>query len=203
MMAEERVSVLPNDPEEVKAFILERVGVRVSSNHCMSVRNFAPSTNGLHVVTHAACRILRRWRSASGSRRARATKCPNENGIAHFLEHMAFKGTEAALGPGDRRGNRIRRRRDQCLDRHGNDHLLCPRPQERLAAGARHPRRHPDRVALRCRTSSSASAMSSCRRSPPPATRRTISSSIWPRAPLSARIRSAVPSSAPMISSPT
>jgi threonine synthase len=26
MMAEERVSVLANDPEEVKAFILERVG---------------------------------------------------------------------------------------------------------------------------------------------------------------------------------
>ena len=49
--------------------------------------------NGLHVVTHSMPHLetvaLGIWVKA-GSR----DELPEENGIAHFLEHMAFKGTK-------------------------------------------------------------------------------------------------------------
>ena len=48
--------------------------------------------NGIHVLTHAMPHLetvaLGVWVRA-GARDER----PEENGIAHFLEHMAFKGT--------------------------------------------------------------------------------------------------------------
>ena len=40
------------------------------------------------------CRIWKPRRSASGSAPAAATSAPEEHGISHFLEHMAFKGTK-------------------------------------------------------------------------------------------------------------
>ena len=52
------------------------------------------------------CRMSKPPRSASGSTPARATRPRPSNGISHMLEHMAFKGTDAALGPADRRGDR-------------------------------------------------------------------------------------------------
>src|SRR5947208_13026068 len=49
--------------------------------------------NGLHVVTHSMPHLetvaLGIWVKA-GSR----DELPEENGVAHFLEHMAFKGTK-------------------------------------------------------------------------------------------------------------
>src|SRR5205823_12710726 len=49
-------------------------------------------SNGLHVVTHGMAHLetvaLGIWVKA-GAR----DEEPSENGIAHFLEHMAFKGT--------------------------------------------------------------------------------------------------------------
>ena len=41
-----------------------------------------------------ACRIWKPPRSASGSAPAAATRAPDEHGISHLLEHMAFKGTK-------------------------------------------------------------------------------------------------------------
>src|SRR5438128_4298248 len=50
-------------------------------------------SNGLHVVTHGMAHLetvaLGIWVKA-GAR----DEEPSENGIAHFLEHMAFKGTK-------------------------------------------------------------------------------------------------------------
>jgi predicted Zn-dependent peptidase len=57
----------------------------------MSVR-ISRLPNGLHVVTHAMPHLetvaLGIWVKA-GAR----DELPEENGIAHFLEHLAFKGT--------------------------------------------------------------------------------------------------------------
>ena len=50
-----------------------------------------------------------------------------QNGIAHFLEHMAFKGTPTRTALRDRRGDRGRRRLHQRLHRQGDDRLLRPR----------------------------------------------------------------------------
>ena len=57
----------------------------------MSVR-ISRLPNGLHIVTHAMPHLetvaLGIWVKA-GAR----DELPEENGIAHFLEHLAFKGT--------------------------------------------------------------------------------------------------------------
>jgi predicted Zn-dependent peptidase len=82
--------------------------------------------NGLHVVTHAMPHMetvaLGIWVKA-GARDER----PEENGIAHFLEHLAFKGTKRRSARG----------------------LLCPCAEGRLGDGAGHPRRHLHRVGAR------------------------------------------------------
>ena len=71
------------------------------------------------------------------------------NGVAHLLEHMAFKGTEPPLGPGDRRGDRARRRQPQRLHLARAHRLLRPHPGRRRAARRRHPGRHPAALDLR------------------------------------------------------
>ena len=54
-----------------------------------------------------------------------------QNGIAHFLEHMAFKGHADPQRAADRGGDRGRGRLHQRLHRQGDDRLLrraCSRP---------------------------------------------------------------------------
>ena len=50
-----------------------------------------------------------------------------ENGVSHFLEHMAFKGTERRSAAADRRGDRGGRRPHQRLYRARADRLLRAR----------------------------------------------------------------------------
>ena len=63
--------------------------------------------NGIHVITHHMPHLetvaLGIWVKA-GARDER----PEENGIAHFLEHMAFKGTKRRTAQRHRRRNRNR-----------------------------------------------------------------------------------------------
>ena len=90
--------------------------------------------NGLNVLTHAMPHIetvaLGIWVKA-GARDER----PEENGIAHFLEHMAFKGTKRRTAKDIAEEIEFGGRRNQRLDRHGNHHLLCPRAEGRLGPG--------------------------------------------------------------------
>ena len=65
------------------------------------------------------------------------------NGVAHLLEHMAFKGTETTQRPRHRRGDRGGRRPAQRLHLARAYRLLRPRAGRRRAAGARYPGRHP------------------------------------------------------------
>ena len=81
----------------------------------------------------------------AGGRHERA----EQNGIAHFLEHMAFKGTPTRTALADRRGDRGRRRLHQRLHRQGDDRLLRAGAGGRRAARARHPRRHRAEPAVR------------------------------------------------------
>ena len=54
----------------------------------------------------------------------------DEHGIAHLLEHMAFKGTAPAQRLGDRLGDRECRRRNQRRHQRRDDLLLCPRASD-------------------------------------------------------------------------
>ena len=74
-----------------------------------------------------------------------------ENGASHFLEHMAFKGTERRTSAADRRGDRERRRPHQRLHRPRADRLLRQAAQGRPRPRRRHHRRHPDPQHLRPR----------------------------------------------------
>ena len=87
---EERFTVLPND-RAVAEFIADRAraahrGRRVSVE-------LSRLANGLTVVSHARADVetvsLGIWVGAG----SRSESVP-EHGVAHFLEHMAFKGTE-------------------------------------------------------------------------------------------------------------
>ncbi len=81
-----------------------------------------------------------------------------QNGIAHFLEHMAFKGTQPAQRAADRRGDRGRGRLHQRLYLPRDDGLLRPRAAGRRAAGARRDRGHRAEPGLRARARSRSSA---------------------------------------------
>ena len=107
-------------------------------------------SNGLTIVTETMPGLesvaLGVW-VKSGSRNETA----EEHGIAHLLEHMAFKGTRKRSARADRGGDRERRRRAQRLDVDRNHLLLRPRAEGRRAACRRHPGRHPDGIAVRRR----------------------------------------------------
>ena len=136
--------------------------------------------NGLRVVTDAMAGVetasLGVWVGV-GTRHEPAAI----NGVAHLLEHMAFKGTRAPLRPRHRRGDRGCRRPPQRLHLAREHRLLRPRADRRRGAGARHPGRHPAALDVRRERAGSASARSSCRRSARPTTRPTTSSSITSR----------------------
>ena len=74
---------------------------------------------------------------------------PEVNGVAHMLEHMAFKGTAAPLGARHRRGDRERRRPAQRLHLARAHRLLRARAGGRPAARGRPPGRHPAALDLR------------------------------------------------------
>ncbi len=80
--------------------------------------------NGLRVVTERdAGGTLGGARLWVGRRRpGRATE--DQGGTSHFLEHLLFKGTAAALRPRHRRGGRRRGRRDERLHRQGAHRVL-------------------------------------------------------------------------------
>ena len=80
---------------------------------------------------------------------ARATRPRTENGVSHFLEHMAFKGTERRTAAADRRGDRGGRRPHQRLHRARADRVLRQGAEGGHRAGRRHHRRHPDPLHLR------------------------------------------------------
>ena len=82
--------------------------------------------NGLTIVSHNMEHVetvsLGMWTRA-GAR----DEADDENGLAHLLEHMAFKATKEPLCIRDCRRDRSCRRRHECLHIHGNHCLLCPR----------------------------------------------------------------------------
>ena len=138
--------------------------------------------SGLTVVTdsmpHLETASLGVW-VGSGSRDER----PDEHGISHLLEHMAFKGTK----------RRTARQIAEEIEAVGGDLNAATSVettayyarvlQGRRAARARRAVRHPVRIRRSIRTSCSASRTSSCRRSARPRTRRTISCSTICRRP--------------------
>ena len=89
---------------------------------CRMSMNVTRLPSGLAVVTdampHLQSASLGVWVRA-GSRDER----PDEHGISHFLEHMAFKGTTTPHRAADRRGDRGGRRRSQCSDQCGKHRL--------------------------------------------------------------------------------
>ena len=139
MSGEERVTVLPND--------LKR-GRRTSSGPVpaapLRAADWGPHERRIRVTTlpnglrgrhRHACRRSRPSRSASGSASARATSAPEINGVAHLLEHMAFKGTRARSAARHRRGDRGCRRPPQRLHRARADRLLRQGAEGGRAAG--------------------------------------------------------------------
>jgi predicted Zn-dependent peptidase len=99
---DERVTVVPDDLGAVEALIRERM-------RRMSVQT-GSSANGLRVATEhmpgLGSATLGVWIGAG----CRHEATEHENGVAHFLEHMAFKGTETAHRRRDRRRDRECRR---------------------------------------------------------------------------------------------
>ena len=95
--------------------------------------------NGLRILTERMTQV----RSVSigvwltrGSRHETAER----GGIAHFVEHMLFKGTGDAVGRGHRPGDRLDRRPARRLHRQGIRQLLHQGARRAPAAGHRHPR---------------------------------------------------------------
>jgi hypothetical protein len=83
----ERVTRLPNDRAALQALILDRTAWRRRLMHRLTTL-----PNGFRIVTEHMPGLASAA-SASGSMAGARHERPEENGIAHFLEHMAFKGT--------------------------------------------------------------------------------------------------------------
>jgi hypothetical protein len=99
--------------------------------------------SGLTVVTdtmpHLETAALGVWTGVGGR-----DEKPNEHGISHLLEHMAFKGTTT-------RSSREIVEEIEAVggDLNGDHRLLCARDEGRRAAGARRAVRHPRQSILR------------------------------------------------------
>ncbi len=157
MDAEERFTVLPSDAKNGgRLHRPPHAGGALGSQAYMVVE-VSRLSNGLTVATETLPNFesvaLGIW-VKSGARNER----DDEHGIAHLLEHMAFKGTAPAQRLGDRLGDRECRRRDQRRHQRRDHLLLCPRAERRRAAGRRHPGRHPDRTPSSTPRNSSASS---------------------------------------------
>ena len=146
--------------------------------------------NGLRILTEPMTQV----RSVSigvwltrGSRHETAER----GGIAHFVEHMLFKGTAHAVGRGHRPGDRLDRRAARRVHREGIRELLHQGARRAPAAGARHPLRHRPATRRSARRTSSARRRSSSKRSRWWRTRRTIWSTRCSRRASGRTIRSA------------
>ena len=104
--------------------------------------------SGLTVITdtmpHLETAALGVWAGVGGR-----DEKPNEHGISHLLEHMAFKGTTRRTLARNRRGDRGGRRRSQRRHVYRNHRLLCAGDEGRRAAGARRAVRHSRQSVLR------------------------------------------------------
>ena len=82
--------------------------------------------NGLRVVSHRMPHLetvsMGMWVGVGARHETVA-----QQGISHLLEHMAFKGTQAAQRQGHRRGDRGGRRRAQCRHQPGDHRLFRAR----------------------------------------------------------------------------
>ncbi len=97
--------------------------------------------NGLRILTERMTQVrsisIGVWLTR-GSRHETAER----GGIAHFVEHMLFKGTATPLGRRHRPGDRLDRRPARRLHRQGIRQLLHQGARRAPAAGDRHPVRH-------------------------------------------------------------
>ena len=116
----------------------------------MSTSRSPPSSNGLRVAVDAMPEVesasLGIW-VACGTRHETAEL----NGMAHMLEHMAFKGTRTRSRPRHRRGDRERRRQPERLYRPRDHRLLRLGAEGGRGAGRRDGGRHPAQLGVRSR----------------------------------------------------
>ena len=148
--------------------------------------------NGLRILTERMTQVrsisIGVWLTR-GSRHETAER----GGIAHFVEHMLFKGTASRVGRGHRPGHRFDRRPARRFHRKGIRQLLHQGARRAPAARARHPLRHRPQPGVQPRTTSSARRRSSSKRSRWSRTRRTISSTSSSRRDSGKTIRSGRP----------
>ena len=152
--------------------------------------------NGLRILTERMTQVrsisIGVWLTR-GSRHETAER----GGIAHFVEHMLFKGTGDAIGRGHRAGDRLDRRPARRVHREGIRQLLHQGARRAPAARHRHPLRHRPQPGVQRRTTSSARRRSSSKRSRWSRTRPTTSSTSSSRRASGRIIRSAGRFSAP------
>ena len=92
MTKSEHITVMKNDSGRSRT-------IRALGEPCREARSCRMSVDVTKLAVRpdrrspTPCRIWKPRRSASGPASAAATKSPNEHGISHLLEHMAFKGT--------------------------------------------------------------------------------------------------------------
>ena len=144
----ERVTVLPNDVGAVARFVRAHARRGAAEPGGSMTRRLATLANGLRIVTDRIDTVdtvsLGIWVDV-GTRH----EPPEINGVAHFLEHMAFKGTE-------RRSARAIAEEIEAVGGHLNAYTSRESTayyakvlKEDVAAGARYPRRHPAALDLR------------------------------------------------------
>jgi predicted Zn-dependent peptidase len=108
MTKSEHITVMKNDSAEVERFV-RSVSRAAKQEFRMSV-DVTKLASGLTVITdsmpHLETAALGVWAGVGGR-----DEKPDEHGISHLLEHMAFKGTDAALLARDRGRDRGGRRR--------------------------------------------------------------------------------------------
>ena len=112
MTRPEQITVMKNDSRRSRTIRALGEPCREAGSCRMSV-DVTRLPSGLTVVTdtmpHLETAALGVWTGVGGR-----DEKPNEHGISHLLEHMAFKGTTSAFLARDRRGDRGGRRRSQC-----------------------------------------------------------------------------------------
>ena len=140
MTKTEQITVMKNDSSRSREIRAQGQPCREAGSCRMSV-DVTKLPSGLTVITdtmpHLETAALGVWTGVGGR-----DEKPNEHGISHLLEHMAFKGTTQALLARDRRGDRGGRRRSQCRHLDRDHRLLCAGAEGRRAAGARRALRH-------------------------------------------------------------
>ncbi|GAA0003476.1 hypothetical protein BRDID11002_34770 [Bradyrhizobium diazoefficiens] len=149
MTKSEHMKVMKNDQAEVERFVLS-VSRAAKTGSCRMSVEISKLASGLTVVTdkmpHLETAALGVWAGVGGR-----DEKPNEHGISHLLEHMAFKGTT----------KRSSREIVEEIEAVGGDlnagtstettSYYARGAEGRRAAGARRARRHPGQSRLRAR----------------------------------------------------